>query len=180
MGRLHHPDPVQLVVAAFSRHDDALQWARDRLEREFGPVEWTSPRYPFVQTEYYAATMGSGLWKYLLVFANWIEAERLRECKLVTNQLEAELAELGRFAEPRPVNLDPGILSLGKFQLASTKDQAHRVYVGRGIFVETTLRYEAGAFEPWPWTYADYRTEHVRAFLATARERYRHRLRNQR
>ena len=28
-------------------------------------------------------------------------------------------------------------------------------------------------FEPWPWTYADYRLEGVIAFLNEARERYR-------
>ena len=49
--------------------------------------------------------------------------------------------------------------------LATTKDQAHRLYVGDGIFAEVTLRYRDGADEPWPWTYADYREEAVRHFL---------------
>jgi hypothetical protein len=65
---------------------------------------------------------------------------------------------------------------LGKFLLASTKDQAHRIYLREGIFAEVTLRFQAGAYEPWPWTYADYRLDEVRAFLKKAREFYREQL----
>ena len=97
--------------------------------------------------------------------------------KLLTNALEQRLAAAGRFPELRPLNLDPGHLSLGKFLLATTKDQAHRIYLREGIYAEVTLRYQEGAFEPWPWTYADYREPGVRAFLKEAREFYRRRLR---
>jgi hypothetical protein len=71
------------------------------------------------------------------------------------------------------LNLDPGVLSLGKFLLATTKDQAHRIYLCDGIFAEVTLRFEAGEFVPWPWTYADYREPDVREWLKQAREYYR-------
>ena len=37
------PDPVLLVVAAFSRHPGALDWAHARLEQDFGPVQLVSP-----------------------------------------------------------------------------------------------------------------------------------------
>jgi hypothetical protein len=74
------------------------------------------------------------------------------------------------------LNLDPGLLGLGKFLLATTKDQAHRIYLGQGIFAEVTLRFQDGAFEPWPWTYADYREPAVRAFLKQAREYYQRQL----
>jgi hypothetical protein len=79
----------------------------------------------------------------------------------------------------RPINIDPGLLELGKFLLATTKDQAHRIYLRDGIFAEVTLRYHAGAFEPWPWTYADYRQPCVHEFLLQAREYYRQRLREE-
>jgi hypothetical protein len=91
--------------------------------------------------------------------------------------LEQELARSGTFPESRPLNLDPGLLELGKFLLATTKDQAHRIYLGEGIHAEVTLRYQAGAFEPWPWTYADYREPAVLAFMKEARDYYRQRLR---
>jgi hypothetical protein len=121
--------------------------------------------------------MGSGLRKTFWAFRDLIEAARLPEIKHATNALEAELARSGTYPEPRPLNLDPGLLELGKFLLATTKDQAHRLYLRDGIYAEVTLRFEAGAFEPWPWTYADYRLSEVRDFLRQARDFYRERLR---
>jgi hypothetical protein len=177
LGALRHPDPSLLVVAVFSRHDDALAWAGEQLQRLHGPLGLVSPTYEFLHTAYYEPTMGPQLRKQILSFQNLVAPDSLAALKLQTNRLEDELAVSGRFTEPRPLNVDPGLLSLGKFLLATTKDQAHRVYVGRGIFAEVTLRYEAGAFEPWPWTYADYREPLVRAFLKEAREYYRLRLR---
>jgi hypothetical protein len=167
------PSPVLLVIAAFSRHADALAWARQRLEALYGPVALTSPDYEFRQTDYYQASMGPHLRKQFLAFRNLIDPTRLADLKLQTNALEKELAAAGRHPEPRPLNLDPGVLSLGKFLLATTKDQAHRIYLRDGIFAEVTLRFEAGAFEPWPWTYADYRQECVRSFLKEVRDLYR-------
>ncbi len=140
-------------------------------------MERTSPPFVFDQTTYYAATMGPDLRKQFLVFADLVEADCLAALKLRTNALEQELAASGRYPEVRPLNLDPGILTLGKFLLATTKDQAHRVYLRDGIFAEVTLRFHAGAFEPWPWTYADYRQPAVLDFLRQARDEYRRLLR---
>ena len=170
------PLPALLVVAAFSRHAEALAWARQRLERAFGPVGLAGAPFRFDQTAYYEPTMGADLGKQLLAFRDLVAPERLPEIKLHTNALERELASAGTYQEERPLNLDPGLLALGKFLLATTKDQAHRVYLRDGIYAEVTLRYHAGAFEPWPWTYADYRTPHVHAFLLQARDYYRQRL----
>jgi hypothetical protein len=173
MGALRLPDPCLLIVAGFSRHEAALRWARQRLEQRFGPIGLTSPPYDFIQTTYYEATMGTGLRKQFFVFRDLVSADALPAVKLWTNDLEAELAGTGAYPEPRPLNLDPGLLTLGKFMLATSKDQAHRIYLRDGIFAEVTLRYQAGAFEPWPWTYADYRQDVVRAFLKEARDYYR-------
>jgi hypothetical protein len=170
------PDPVLLVVATFGRHADALTWAAEHLEDLFGPVGLFSQTYEFRHTSYYEATMGPQLSKRFLAFQNLVAADCLATLKLQTNRLEKELAGSGRFPEPRPLNLDPGLLSLGKFLLATTKDQAHRIYLSDGIFAEVTLRYDTGAFEPWPWTYADYREPFVRSFLKEARGFYRQRL----
>ena len=179
MGALRLPEPVLLVIAAFSRHEEATRWARDQLERLYGPVGLTSPAYDFTQTTYYDATMGPGLRKQFFAFRDLVSADSLPAIKLRTNDLEAELAGTGVYPEPRPLNLDPGLLTLGKFLLGTTKDQAHRIYLRDGIFAEVTLRFQAGAFEPWPWTYADYRQEVVRAFLKEARDYYRKRMKDE-
>ncbi len=151
------PVPVLLVTAIFSRHADALSFARTQLEQTYGAVEKSSPVFVFDQTDYYADEMGSDLLKQFIAFHDLITPERLPEIKLHTNALEREVAHSGRYPETRPINIDPGYLQLGKFLLATTKDQGHRIYLRDGIFAEVTLRFTAGAFEPWPWTYADYR-----------------------
>jgi hypothetical protein len=170
------PAPALLVVASFSRHAEALAWAEDRLRESFGEVALVSLSYDFNQTAYYEASMGPELRKRLVVHERLCLADGLADVKRRTNELERELACLGRFPEPRPLNLDPGFLTLGKFMLATTKDQAHRIYLGNGVYAEVTLRFQAGAFEPWPWTYADYRQPLVRAFLKEARDFLRQRL----
>ena len=112
--------------------------------------------------------------------------DRLAEtCNMLRNH-GASISEEQRHKGPRPYLLPEfnmlgfnyrmtdlqgavGLVQLGKFLLASTKDQAHRVYLRDDIFAEVTLRFQAGAFEVWPWTYADYHEEAVRAFLNQAR-----------
>jgi hypothetical protein len=165
--------PALLVVAAFSRHDEALAWGRERLEKQYGHIGLAGDPFSFHHTTYYSATMGADLHKQLLAFDELVDPACLPDIKLFTNALEEELTESGVYPEERPLNLDPGLLVLGKFLLATTKDQQHRIYLRDGIFAEVTLRYQAGVWEPWPWTYADYREPFVREWLLEAREFYR-------
>lgn len=165
--------PALLIVAAFSRHLDALAWGRERLEQTYGPIGVVSEPFDFHHTSYYASEMGVELRKQLFAFERLISPETLPDIKRQSNTLEAELASTATYPEERPLNLDPGYLVLGKFILATTKDQQHRIYQRDGIFTEVTLKYQAGAWEPWPWTYADYREPFVHAFLLEARDYYR-------
>jgi hypothetical protein len=170
------PEPGLLVIAAFSRHSEALNWANQHLAKHFGPIALTSPTFVFNQTKYYEPTMGPDLLKQLLAFEQLVPQQQLAGIKLRTNDLEKELATTGSYSETRPLNLDPGLLTLGKFLLATTKDQAHRIYLRDGIYAEVTLRFQEGQFEPWPWTYADYRQPEVRTALKEFRSYYKDRL----
>ena len=169
MGVPREPTYSLLVVACFSRHLDALDWAGLQLTTKFGPIVLKSPDFSFSYTKYYESSMGPDLVKRFLVFDEIVPADCLPDVKHFSMALENEIANSGRYPEVRPLNLDPGLVQLGKFLLASTKDQAHRVYLRDEIFAEVTLRFQAGAFDVWPWTYADYREESVREFLARAR-----------
>jgi hypothetical protein len=174
--RLRPPKHALLVVAAFSRHDAALLWARERLQDAYGPLALVSEPFSFHHTAYYEKTMGKDLRKQFLAFERLVGEDSLPDLKYRTNALETELARQNHFSDARPLNLDPGLLTLGKFLLATTKDQGHRVYLRDHIYAEVTLRFQEGAFHPWPWTYADYREPAVHAFLLTARDVYRRRL----
>ncbi len=174
--RLRPSRPVALIVAAFSRHPDAISWGRGQLEAAYGSIALVSDPFDFHHTAYYQKTMGPGLCKQFFAFERLVSEDALPELKHHTNALESQLAAQQLFPEPRPLNLDPGLLTLGKFLLATTKDQAHRIYLRDHIYAEVTLRYQEGTFEPWPWTYADYREPAVHAFLLTARDWYRRQL----
>lgn len=165
-----------LVVAAFSRHAAALERARERLADLFGPVAFASEPYSFHHTDYYSGSMGQGLFKQLIVFEKLVPLDGLPDRKHAAIELEREIKADGGYAEERPINIDPGLLNLGKFMLATTKDNAQRVYLRDGIFAEVTLFFRHREFRPWPWTYADYREHGVRTFLLRAREYYKQRL----
>lgn len=168
-------DPSLLVVAVFSRHRAALDWAQDRLSWAYGPVARASSDFSFHHTGYYREQMGPDLIKRLVIFQRLVAVDSLPDIKHFTNRLEVE-GTLLDWPETRPLNIDPGLLELGKFLLATTKDKDHRIYLRDGIFAEVTLRFQDKEYHPWPWTYADYREPHVRQFLKEAREYYRSRL----
>jgi hypothetical protein len=161
-------------LAAFSRHEAALDWARQRAVEAWGPIALESERFDFSETHYYDATMGPGLKKVFFAFQRPFDPERLIEVKLQTNGWEEEHTALARqdaaFTEPRPLNLDPGYLTLGKLVLASTKDFAHRIYLARGIYAEVTLQYRHKRWQHHEYTFADYRRADYQAFFTGCRE----------
>jgi hypothetical protein len=154
MGAIKEPKPVKLIVGMFTQEPRLFDVAQERLSERFGPVDYESQLLPFDHTRYYAVEFGENLQRKFVSFARLIDPGELAAIKRWTNELEMELAVEGR----RRINLDPGYLSLGKLVLATTKDWQHRIYLGGGIYAEVTLRYRRGRFQPWEWTYPDYRS----------------------
>jgi hypothetical protein len=169
MGQIASPDNALLLIAASSRHIDALSWARERSGKGFGPVAPASPAFDFTETDYYTDTMGPNLKKQFFAFDQPIDPGRLAAIKRQTNQWEEEYAALGRHVEPRPLNLDPGYITPAKLVLASTKDHAHRIYLDEGIYAEVTLSYRGGHWQAHEWTYPDYRRVDYQEFFTQCR-----------
>ena len=170
MGEIQKPAPVLLVVAAISRHEAALDWGRERCVARCGPIALASDPFVFTQTAYYTATMGTVLKKQFFAFERLVDPAALAGIKCETNGWEAEYAALGRHAEPRPLNLDPGYITPAKLVLASTKDHAHRLYLRDGIYAEVTLVYRHRQWQALEWTYPDYRREDYQRFFTECRE----------
>ena len=170
MGDIHQPASELLLIAVSSRYDSALDWSEQRSVSELGPLSLKSLAFDFNETDYYQATMGTELKKQFLVMKNLIAPGDLPRIKQTTNQWEAEYATASKHPEPRPLNLDPGYLTLAKLVLASTKDHAHRLYLGEGIFGEVTLNYRGRAWRPFDWTYPDYRRADYHVFFTECRK----------
>jgi hypothetical protein len=88
--------------------------------------------------------------------------------KCLTNEIEQASAEGGK----RNFNLDPGLLTLGNFVLATGKNNAHRIYLGKGIFADLTLIYRSRTYNPLEWTYPDYADPELITILNRLRESY--------
>ncbi len=174
MARIRAAQPVKLIVGLLGGDVDLLRRARQLLAHEYGTVDLESDFWPFEETDYYAAEMGPGLQRWFLSFERLVRPEALVEIKRRTNELESKIAEQCLLPErPRPVNLDPGYVSLAKLVLATTKDRDHRIYLGGGIYAEVTLHYRDKAWQAWPWTYADYRRPEYLAWFERVRSVYR-------
>jgi hypothetical protein len=167
--------PALLVLAAFSRHSEALDWARQAAEHAWGPIALASDRFDHCETAYYEASMGPGLVKTFFAFERLIDPAELPTCKLVSNQWERDYQQLGRNPEPRPLNLDPGYITEAKLVLATTKDRDHRIYLRDGIFAEVTLHFQRGTWQSRPWTYPDYQRPDYHEFFLRCREYLRQR-----
>ena len=158
-----------LVVGVLSAMEERRAEVLSVLTRSFGPIELQSPVMDFPYTDYYDREMGRRPVRYLILFRDLVDPSTLADLKTTTNEIErAFLSPSGG----RMVNLDPGILSLSSFILATCKDRSHRIPLRDGIYAETTLIYKDHDFQSLEWTYADYRSDDVRSVLRSFRDRY--------
>ncbi|MBI5756814.1 MAG: DUF4416 family protein [Nitrospirae bacterium] len=220
---------VKLFAGILFRDKEYIDIIRDKLSSAFGPIDLTSPVWPWVHSSYYEKEMGTDLKRVFFFFERPIQPDQLPDIKIMTNEFEASFmatakdgansrgtkgdenqikdsrgqgfkgsseldlaASISAFylhltprplesLNPdfqrafsgenllRPVNIDPGYITLAKVVLASTKDYSHRVYIGKGIYAEVTLSYENKTFRPFSYTYPDYRSDEYIALFNMAR-----------
>lgn len=174
MGQVRNPAPVKFFCGLLMAPAIPQVEVEHALEHAFGPVVLRSPLLPFTQTSYYEQEMGSQLLRRYIAFEPLRGVGELAEAKHLTNELERLWSAAG---EHRQVNLDPGYLDLAKVVLATTKDYTHRLYIGAGMYAEVTLHYHRNSYQPWEWTYPDYREPTALTFFNQLREMYKTQLR---
>ena len=167
MGNVNLPDKVKLVITVFSQDKKRIEKVKSILSKRFGLIDYESYDLKLI-TNYYEDELGPNLVRQFYAFKKLINRDKIAGIKLYTNKLEDKF----RMNNKRVINIDPGYLSLGKFILATTKNQQQRLYLKNGIFAECALRYKNGGFIAWDWTYPDYATEEYRKVLSEIREVY--------
>ena len=174
MGLITPPKPAKLIAGLLiHRPENNRERLFKRLSEQFGPIDETAGGHIFDKTDYYEKEMGAPLHRYFISFEQLVPPDALPEIKLATNQMELEfLNEHGG----RAVNIDPGILTLQNFVLATTKNYTHRIYLGQGIYADLTLIFQKGKYQSLPWTYPDYRDEETHDFLLAVREIYKNQI----
>lgn len=168
MGTPRIPPKAKLIVGLLASDAALFDVAGELLAARFGPLDYVGNLLPFTYSHYYDEELGTPLLRRFVSAAQLIDPGSLAAGKLATNAIEATLAVGGR----RRVDVDPGYLTRTKLVLATTKDYAHRVYLGDGIYAEVTLSYRQGAFRPWPWTYPDYASPEYQPELQAMRRLY--------
>jgi hypothetical protein len=165
--------PAILLAAIFSHHQSALDWAKEKICRYWGEIGLSSPLFDHSETGYYTPEMGDTLVKQFVVVDGIWDPANLAAVKLQSIGWESELASSLIYPQRRPINIDPGYMTLGKLILASAKDRAHRIYLHDGIYAEECL-YFLGGWQTRPWTYPDYQRADFQEFFTLVRQRLKH------
>ncbi len=165
MGKPREPEKALLFVGTLYSNAGYYLRAREILTEEFGGIVLESRESPWDYSEYYREEMGWPIFRRFIAFEGIIDPSSIREIKLLTNLLEERLSLDGK----RQINLDPGYLTPSKVVLATTKNYAHRVYLGKGIYAEVTLYYRKGAYRAHEFTYRDYGSREYIEFFTDLR-----------
>ena len=159
MGVLRTPLQVKLFVSLLTAEEALVPACLDALSLLYGPVDHLTDPAPWTATDYYQDEMGAGLSRYFAFFERTADPGVLPALKHAALLLEERFSITVSSRRCRRINLDPGYLTEAKVVLSSTKDYSHRVYIGDGLYAETTLQYRGGRYRPSGITYPDYRED---------------------
>jgi len=159
--------PAKLVIGTFMQDKDTFTHVLQDLVDKFGPTDIISSWLPFNFTKYYTSEMGESLFRRMISFKSQIRQTDLSDIKKFSNSLELKYSKHSK----RKVNIDPGYMLLERFVLATGKNFTHRICISDTVYADLTLIFQKGKFQTLPWTYPDYTTENMLAFLYQVRNK---------
>ncbi|MEO0076217.1 MAG: DUF4416 family protein [candidate division WOR-3 bacterium] len=147
-------DPLAAVIwGIITRQDFDIPLIEQELIAHFGKIIHRSQPFAFNYTDYYEKEMGKDLIRYWLMTEKLVSLTEIVQIKNFARTIEQKYLT----DERRRVNIDPGFITLSNFILATTKNYAHRIYLGNKIFAEVTLIFRNHSFQALDWTYPDYK-----------------------
>ena len=172
--RLKESTPAKFFFAVAGRQKAYLPEVESLLAGCCGGLGFRSELYRFSDfSNYYDAETGGAVWKYLICARGLLPPEDLARIKLRVEEIQSGFLVERSGSLCRDVNIDPGYINGWQVVLASVKNFTQRIYLGSGVYAETTLLFQKGQFQTLPWTYADYKSPPVLSFLRKAREEWR-------
>lgn len=169
MGKVKPFELEKLVVGIMYTNSSQYHQITKLLEDIFGDTDIISDEYVFSKfSTYYDKEMNGIVLKRFISFRNCLNPASLAKIKLQTNAIEDKLAN----GKDRIVNIDPCLLSHGKFIMATTKSASFRVPLQSGIYADLSLVYSRGQWEHFYWTYFDVKTDYIKQYLSEVRKRY--------
>jgi len=167
MGVPQFPHDVQLFTGVLCRENNLTE-IEHLLENKWGKIQDRSEVFAFNYSKYYEHELGSSPIRIFLSFGRRFCPDEMRKFKLESNQIEISRVHNGL----RTFNIDPGYIDLDKIVLATTKPATYRIYLGEGIYAQSTLFFKDAAFHPWPWTYRDYTDKKALDFFTRVRNQF--------
>jgi hypothetical protein len=162
------PEPVKYFIAVLWADTAVLPEMRTHVIAQWGDIDFEGPDRPFDRTDYYEAEMGPDLHRRLVSFAKLRSPEELVAAKIACIAIESALSHDAK----RRVNLDIGYLDHNKLVLASVKSAGQKIYLRDGIFADLVARYAQGRYQPFAWTFPDFKDGRYDTELQTLRETY--------
>ena len=158
--------PVKLIVGVLYPNDVLWSWTKRALANLWGEPEAESDPFLFSSLTDYYHNIAPVLYRRFRSFRGLFDPDRIAEWKHAGIDVERESGVVRR------VNVDPGYLNGARIVLASTKDHAHRIYLGMGIFAEVTMRYRRGRWVSFDYTFPDFADGRYDGFLSVVRRQW--------
>jgi len=123
-----------------------------KTEFRFNILEETE-KFILPYSSYYFKEMGKPLFKKFVITDRIFNKQDIKDLKLKTNWIEDRFRIDGR----RTVNIDPFFIDIDQLIIPSTKYRGNRIYLGDGIFLEFELWYHNKSYQPFLWSYLDFK-----------------------
>lgn len=172
MGKVIPHKKIKLIFGFIYNNQDILNKTEILISNKYGPIDYHGKQIEFSHTDYYNEEFGDNLKRKFISLKRLLSPENIYKIKLLTNKIEHKFST----RDKRTINIDPGYLTLAKLVLLTTKDHSHRIYLRKGIFAESTLKFNNGTYAPWETTYPDYRSADYIQIFNEIREIYKKQL----
>lgn len=147
------PGLVKFIIGILYTDAQILEQALRLLEKHYGAIDFISATFDFTISDYYIPEMGAPIFRKFIAFEKLIHPKALAQIKIDTNKIENQLTREGK----RKVNLDSGYMDFDKVVLASAKYNGNKIYLDHGIWADLTLHYEKGKYNPYTWSFPDFK-----------------------
>ncbi|WP_457622388.1 DUF4416 family protein [Persephonella sp.] len=132
-----------------------LDTAIKNINHHFGKITEKTDPFELTYSRYYEKEMGKDLKKMFIIIERLIDKSDIGKIKKISMKIEDSM----RIDGNRTVNIDPFYIDMDQVVVATSKYRGNRIYIGEGIFVELELWYHHGSFQPFLWTYIDYKEQ---------------------
>ena len=144
---------MRLMFALMWKDEDKLSLVEEHLKNFYGDFIFQSETFQLPYSSYYTEEMGQSLFKKFVLTKFMTDELKLVGIKKHTDFIEKKFS----INQNRTVNIDPIVIDKEKVVVATRKFRGNRIKVDKDVYLELELWYHNKSFQPFPWTYLDYK-----------------------